>query len=68
MFYEAQQLSFYLWERPDGLTEGSGGDSGRLQPDYEPLPTQEDDPFPRLLRECRRRPYGSPVSLRSSKP
>ena len=50
-FYEAQQLSLWLWQRPDGISEqDEGGRASRLQPDYEPLPPPDDDPLPRLLR------------------
>ena len=44
LYYTAQQLSFHLWERPDGVTEGAeGGRAG--QP-----PGPNDDPLPRLTR------------------
>ena len=50
-FYEPQQLSLFLWDRPDGMTEGLGScEHHPLFVKHEPLPPPDDDPLPSLLR------------------
>ena len=53
-FYHPHELSLHLWQSPDGLTEGDDdtayGNPSRVQLEYEPMPADDDDPLPRLVR------------------
>ena len=60
MFYEPQQLSLFLWNRPDPMTEHDLlHRAASLHSDYEQLPPPDDDPLPRLLRAMQSEMWGN---------